>query len=62
MRNYAALLAFGILLAVAGGVTWFSQEGSVSHVVYTPLIFLSQVMILTGGVLIFPSVVYYDDK
>jgi|APGre2960657373_1045057.scaffolds.fasta_scaffold49708_4 hypothetical protein len=58
----ATALVLGILLALSGGVTWFLQESNASHVVYTPLIFFAQVMILTGGALIFPNVVYYVSR
>jgi hypothetical protein len=55
-------LMVGICLALAGGILWSVQEGNTSHLVYGPWIALAQVMILSGGLLIFPSVVYFVGK
>jgi|APGre2960657468_1045069.scaffolds.fasta_scaffold25233_5 hypothetical protein len=60
--NQRTRLIVGICLALAGGILWSVQEGNTSYLIYGPWIALAQVMILSGGLLIFPSVVYFVGK
>ena len=56
-------LILGICLALAGGFIWIAQEGMISSdIVYNPMVFLAQLLIIVGAFLIFPIIVYFVSK